>query len=135
MTVRALAAMVSVLAFSALFGLVAGKPAHAEGWPPRYDTDGLCFRNANSTDGFSPEAVTSCLASQSNALNRLRRIWDVIPTGLEDDCDERTRITGRQDYIALENCIKEQMSQNTTVPLVPPREAPVHPKDDDEAPQ
>lgn len=114
-----LALVVSAGVSVGVSGLAGGQVARAEGLPPRYDTDGLCFRNANSTDGFAPEAVTSCVASQSNALNRLRRMWDVLPAALADDCDERTRATGRQDYIALENCLKVQMSQNGAVPLVP----------------
>jgi hypothetical protein len=115
-------------------GLAGGQAARAEGLPPRYDTDGLCFRNANSTNGFAPEAVTSCVASQSNALNRLRRMWDALPAALADDCDERTRATGRQDYIALENCLKVQMSQNGAVPLVPLPTVP-RTRKDEAAPQ
>lgn len=113
-----LIAIGGLVGFVALCGLNGGG-LHAQGLPPRYDTNGLCFRNANSVDGFSPDSITSCLATQSNAYNRVRRAWDSIIPDLSDDCDARTRATGKQDYVALENCLKVQMSQNAPPPLVP----------------
>lgn len=107
-----------LLGFVVLCGLSGGAP-RAQGLPPRYDTNGLCFRTANSIDGFSPDSVTSCLATQSNAYNRVRRAWDSIAPALSDDCDAQTRATGKQDYVALENCLKVQISQNAPPPLVP----------------
>ncbi|MBX0345063.1 hypothetical protein K2X14_09480 [Acetobacter sp. TBRC 12305] len=108
----------------------ATRPARADALPPRYDTNGLCFRNANTADGLSPEAVASCIASQGNALNAIRRLWDNIPPDLADDCDRRIRASGAQDYNALENCLKLQMRQNEYIPLVPPTKyQPFHDQD------
>ncbi|MFT9257740.1 MAG: hypothetical protein ABF535_06665 [Acetobacter sp.] len=104
----------------ALAGWPYSLPARADALPPRYDTNGLCFRNANTADGLSPDAIASCIASQGNALNAIRRQWDNIPPDLSNDCDQRIRASGSQDYNALENCLKLQMRQNEYTPLVPP---------------
>jgi hypothetical protein len=86
--------------------------AQADAEPPRYDVDGLCFRQANTPDGVSDVSVAQCLSRQSEALDAIRHNWDATPAYIQDDCDVRTRATGDPDYTALENCIQTQMRQD-----------------------
>jgi hypothetical protein len=109
-----------LMLIAGLAGLLlhAGSARADDDRPPRYDTDGLCMRLANTNDGFVPEALQSCLRDQGDALDYLTRIWETTPPYILSGCDEQTRTS--DDYGVLEICIRQQMSQNSPN-LVSPR--------------
>ncbi|GAA4483126.1 hypothetical protein [Gluconacetobacter asukensis] len=100
-------------------GFLATSPAWADADPPRYDSDGLCFRQANMPDGLSPETLAHCLANQSMALDVIRHEWNQVPSFAQEDCDQRIRASGNPDYHTLQNCLQMQMRENEPPPLVP----------------
>lgn len=87
------------------------KPVFADERPPRYDLDGLCSRQANTPDGFSPETMATCLSAQGDALEAIRRVWPDTPGYIQDNCDYRAKAEGDGDYLILGACVRAQTLQ------------------------
>lgn len=86
--------------------------AHADIDPPRYDSSNLCLRETNASEGISGEGVMSCLSSQRHALDDIRRRWNEISETIQIRCDQSIRATGKQDYIALQDCLQKEARRN-----------------------
>ena len=87
------------------------KPVFADERPPRFDVDGLCNSRAISPEGFSPETKAECLASQSEAFDKLRRSWPTTLASIQDDCSHEAKADGDGDYEVLDACIRTQNRQ------------------------
>ncbi|MGE3334887.1 MAG: hypothetical protein AB7I36_14670 [Rhodospirillaceae bacterium] len=86
-------------------------PVFADARPPRYDLDGLCNSRATTVEGFSPETKAACVASQSEALDAVRRMWLSTLASIQDDCSYEAKTEGDGDYQVLESCLRTQNRQ------------------------
>lgn len=100
--------------------LLSTATAMADERPSRYDMDAHCSRLANTIDGFSPEVMQNCLVGQSDALDRVKRVWRDTPEYIQRDCDLRAHAGGDEDYALLQKCIHDQTRQAIPDVALPP---------------
>lgn len=86
--------------------------------PPRYDSSGLCLRQANTSENLFGEVVMQCLSNQRRVYDDIRRRWNEIPDSIQDMCDQSTRATGKPDYTALQSCLHTQLLRNPPSPAI-----------------
>lgn len=95
-------------------GIVPVVPTDPAVKPPRFDVEGLCYRQSTLWDKDKPNAGVrlNCLRQQQGAYDALKETWAAYSAAIRQVCLEIARSEnasgGRGDYDLLLSCITRE---------------------------
>lgn len=93
---------------TALAVFIVAAPAQAE--MPIYDVKGHCEAVAAFGGSPSQSLLNGCLNMEQSAYNRLKPVWDTLPTAMQNHCDQVATFGGGGSYSLLSGCVDQEIS-------------------------
>lgn len=77
---------------------------------PIYDVKGHCESVAAFGGSPSQSILNGCLNMEQSAYNRLKPVWDTLPTAMKNHCDQVATFGGGGSYSILSGCVDQEIS-------------------------